>query len=421
MQYVNDDMDNVFRRAAENYPLKTSGADWDKIAGALQEKGSVINSKERKSYNKYPKFLLLILFIPLPFLCNKYFKIGPTNGTSDITSGKVDFSQGSKQEFKKGKESSELSYTNPDSKLIEPEPLNTVSKIPVQKLFTSKNNISTVEEMKKADNGEFNHIPFENKNHTTTPAKDKDKVQEVAMSDRASAADDLVSITSGAEEIQDSSKEEIQENDSLALKPQNHKGKKFYAGIVGGADLTTVKFQKISDIGYGAGIILGYDLNSHWSIEAGVLTTKKFYYTRGEYFSTYKLNLPGNTKIKYVDGNCQMIEIPVAVKYSFNSTAKNGWFVTAGVSSLLMKKENYDYMYLYLNSGNQVNHFKSYKNSSKDWISTFQLSGGYTFSLKQMVDIRFEPYVQLPIKSVGYGDLPLNSAGLRIGITKKLF
>ena len=36
MQYVNDDMDDVFRKAAEGYPLDTTGADWNKVLAGLE-------------------------------------------------------------------------------------------------------------------------------------------------------------------------------------------------------------------------------------------------------------------------------------------------------------------------------------------------------------------------------------------------
>jgi hypothetical protein len=36
MQYVNDDMDELFKRAAENYPLDTNSANWNKVLAALK-------------------------------------------------------------------------------------------------------------------------------------------------------------------------------------------------------------------------------------------------------------------------------------------------------------------------------------------------------------------------------------------------
>lgn len=45
MQYVDDDMDNLFRRAAESYPLNTDAANWDKFK-ALMDKDAALTQIE---------------------------------------------------------------------------------------------------------------------------------------------------------------------------------------------------------------------------------------------------------------------------------------------------------------------------------------------------------------------------------------
>src|SRR6478672_2305281 len=72
MQYVNDDMDDLFRRAAENYPLDTKSADWDKIAAELDIKPE----KTKDSVFRDRRFLWLLLLLPLSFLCNHIFNAG---------------------------------------------------------------------------------------------------------------------------------------------------------------------------------------------------------------------------------------------------------------------------------------------------------------------------------------------------------
>ena len=44
MQYQNDDMDDLFRRAADGYPLKLQDEGWDAIAGKLAASGAVATS-----------------------------------------------------------------------------------------------------------------------------------------------------------------------------------------------------------------------------------------------------------------------------------------------------------------------------------------------------------------------------------------
>ena len=66
----NDDLDNLFRRAAEGYPLRTNSSDWDKVSRKLDEDESdetfiipPVYSGEEK--NKRRRILLLLLLLPL--------------------------------------------------------------------------------------------------------------------------------------------------------------------------------------------------------------------------------------------------------------------------------------------------------------------------------------------------------------------
>ena len=45
-----------------------------------------------------------------------------------------------------------------------------------------------------------------------------------------------------------------------------------------------------------------------------------------------------------------MIEIPLTARYTIASSQKRSWFVSAGGTSYIMQKEDYDYTYYYGNS-----------------------------------------------------------------------
>ena len=207
----------------------------------------------------------------------------------------------------------------------------------------------------------------------------------------------------------------------LKNKTENKKEKKFYVGIMGGVDITTVRFQKIEDAGYSYGVLLGYEFNKKWSVETGLYQDKKFYYSKGEYFNTSKVWMPPNSKITELSGNCKMLEIPLTVKYTFSNNQKRSWFATAGTTSYLMQKEDYDYTYYYGNSGNYATHNRKYDSDSKEFFAAAHFSGGYTRKLNKNTDLRIEPYIKLPLSGMGIGELKFISTGLHLGITRKLF
>ncbi|HZH37267.1 MAG TPA: hypothetical protein VEX65_08330, partial [Flavisolibacter sp.] len=64
---------------------------------------------------------------------------------------------------------------------------------------------------------------------------------------------------------------------------------------------------------------------------------------------------------------------------------------------------------------------KSYQNQSRNWAGVMQLSAGFLHKLGGVGQLRVEPYYAVPLKGIGYGELPLSSFGLRVGITSNRF
>jgi hypothetical protein len=194
----------------------------------------------------------------------------------------------------------------------------------------------------------------------------------------------------------------------------------FYAGVVGGIDVSTVKFQSVKNTGYTAGILLGYQLNKKLSVESGFLFDKKFYYTDGKDFSTKRLIIYPNWTILNVTGSCFMFELPINIKYNWTSTTNSNWFSTFGVSSYFMKKENYNCS---LESPGWIpwSQPESYSNSSVNWFGVINLSGGYMHTIGKAGSLRVEPYLKIPVQGLGVGNLSIWSTGIYVSFVKKLF
>jgi hypothetical protein len=196
------------------------------------------------------------------------------------------------------------------------------------------------------------------------------------------------------------------------------KNRYFYVQALLSPDISTVKFQKISGLGYGAGLLFGYRINKRWNVEAGALWEKKLYYTKGEYFDKSKLGQYwNNAEIYSVDGNCHMITIPVNIRYNFSTGNRNDWFITGGMSSYLMNKEYYDYTYEYYGDVHTKGY--TYKENSQAWMAAINLGLGYERRIGKSFQFRVEPYFRLPVSGMGKGNLSLNSGGIFIGIGKK--
>ena len=196
----------------------------------------------------------------------------------------------------------------------------------------------------------------------------------------------------------------------------NKKGGLYY-GLVTGPDLSMIKSQSVKDIGYSIGLLAGYRFNEHWSVETGLSWAKKKYYTEGKYFDKSDANIPASINLISLDGGCEMLIVPVSARYDF-AIGKQSFFTTAGLNSYFMKKESYDY--LAGSVGWTYDGFKSYKNSGNHLFSNLQFTAGYNYSLSPRTRLRIEPYINIPLKKVGIGKMPLTSAGLYLGIVLEL-
>jgi hypothetical protein len=470
MPLPNDDMDELMRRAAEEYPLKTGPGDWNAVKKALDAEAPPMPG--RKKDNR--RFLWLLLLLPLGLICNRYLGFAPggdesyterkaptpaVNPGDDEAQTKRTATPGAKNRQEESRSQIEQPSTTqtqaPGSS--GDQPLADKEKTLVDRDPSPIPNKNTVRHQSQERRTATTATPKTVKQKTTKPVlqsstpktggnenayarKEKESVptgQEVTPPPTKESAVSLVDKYPSADTsaVQEEPEEPVTEQkaattpiapDSTATavatneKQAKKKDKRFYLGLLAAGDATTIRFQEVDHLGTGYGAFAGYELNGKWSIEAGVLSVKKEYYTDGRHFNTSKIYMPQNSQITSVEGNCRMIEIPVTVKYNF-SGGRNLWFGTAGISSYLMKAEHYSYVYYYPLTGQSVERYRSYSSSSNHFVASALLSGGYQFRLGRHSTFRLEPYVKIPLRGLGIGSLPLFSTGLQAGFTRKLF
>ncbi|UAY52059.1 porin family protein [Ferruginibacter albus] len=162
-------------------------------------------------------------------------------------------------------------------------------------------------------------------------------------------------------------------------------------------------------ITYGAGV--RYAFNKHFAVRTGFYVSKKIYsaspsdYHPPKQFWTYYPDL------KQINANCQVYEIPLTLSYNFGLSKKHEWFGAAGLLSYLMKNETYQY-----NSqdaqGGQSTYTAVINNQNKNLFSVLSLSGGYQYNFTKRFSLMAEPFIELPLNGIGFGNIKLNSGGL---------
>ena len=395
MQFLNNDMDELMRRAAAGYEPAVTGADWDgveqKLEAVPQAAGPIASNSRR--------YGLLLVFLLSSLVCNKYLYLNfnKWNFVIKETIKQHDEGFGTMMSLKEVKGVSNLSIENNTITAITPKNIS-------KPFYNTKNVASRI-----------------GKKETASIAKSYGNEAGVASSFESGLkirtsnylAKSLFSIKAPFLNL-------VLEKSAIHIldqqKSKRDKSKEatfFYGGVVATLDASSVRFNQFHT-GWQGGVLLGYQLSGKWAIETGVLWGKKSYYAEGKDFKTNKITLPTHANIIHAEGYCNMFEIPVQVKYNFKNEAQKGVFATVGASSYIMQKEEYDYLYERYNVEYYSN--KYYKTSSKHFMATINLSAGYQHKIGRGT-VRLEPYIKLPVQKMGVGSLPITSVGLQAGLT----
>ncbi|MGZ5283969.1 MAG: outer membrane beta-barrel protein, partial [Bacteroidia bacterium] len=141
--------------------------------------------------------------------------------------------------------------------------------------------------------------------------------------------------------------------------------------------------------------------------------SQKKYYSDGKYFKPKAGSMPANMLIESLNSTSTIIEIPVSLKYNF-SKKKNTMYSKAGVSSYILTKESNKYQAVVNGQQQEIN--TTYSNTHSYFASDLRISAGYQHAVGKKLNIRVEPYIQIPLKGIGVGNMPVTTTGLQFVI-----
>lgn len=161
------------------------------------------------------------------------------------------------------------------------------------------------------------------------------------------------------------------------------------------------------------GVSVSYQFARRWNISTGVARVDKKYWGYGdEYYPPYGYwNYVTNGEVpETVEGNCLVWEIPLSLAYNVVETKRSRLFVSAGVSSYLMRSEKYKYTFEDPNPGAAEGW--STDEPSSYWFDIGSLSVGYDFRVSPTVSLSVEPYYKIPFCGMGWADIDMYSTGV---------
>lgn len=183
-------------------------------------------------------------------------------------------------------------------------------------------------------------------------------------------------------------------------------------------DFSTVgSISNFSEPGYKLGVTVEYNLGSRFAISSGIIQSDVRYIARGQEYKppqgywSYGI-VPDETFAR-----CILLDIPINLKYDFLQLEKSRVYATAGISSYIMLNEDYQFNYNRDDSG-LVQEWSD-RTGTKHWFSNAGFSVGYEYDFHPNWSLRAEPFVKVPLKEVGWGNVNLYSVGSFISINYK--
>jgi hypothetical protein len=389
MKHWNDDMDELFKRSGNDYPLRTGESEWDTIAQRLQNTPVTSKKKNRKRYKG-----LIMLFLTIGLLASLLTQLTNRNFSpgykilSDQPGYVGSSNPGKSQDLIKQKEDIATSHISQNISVVNRQKTkkNVIDNSSALTIQTKQGRIATTSLTRPSGSASFPSYT-----DTITGIIEKRVIPEI-------------------EQPEDPGKQ------TEFATPKNKKKYGFYAGFVTGPQLNEVKSQGMRKLSIGLGIVGGYRFSRNISLETGIHFSKKHYFSDGKYFNMKNPDpaMPPDMKVLTIEGNSSLFEWPVKLRYDLLQKNKTTLFSSAGISSYFLIKEKNNYVTMM--NGNQDQMTGNYKNTNRYIAAAINLSAGYEYKTGNQNSIRLEPYIQIPIKGIGVGSMPVTSAGLHIGI-----
>ena len=309
-----------------------------------------------------------------------------------------------KKSFSEKKPGITFSINHRDRKIVDDEKINSSNQNP-----TAKNENNSNDDAHSVD--KINHTDVTNEPKSaieeTEPEKqDSNKNIIAIVNEKNDSIINRKNSPSPAKKIKDSARNKFR--------------KSFLISVSAGPDISAVNINNLgrTELVYGAGI--GYIVNKRWSVRAGFYVAKKGYGAKSSDYHPPARFWNYYPDLTSIDANCKVYEVPLLVNYNFSRDAKHQWFVSAGLASYFMKKEDYDYISKSPSGQISYNNY-TIRNENQHYFSSLKLSAGYEKKLSSKISLTAEPYLNLPLTGIGYGKVKLYSAGILFSLDVKPF
>lgn len=176
-------------------------------------------------------------------------------------------------------------------------------------------------------------------------------------------------------------------------------------------DWSSVRFQNINQTGYKLGLDIDYQFSKRIGISTGIIFSRLLYNTNKDEYTVPKGFWTYQIRPEKVWGVCDALEIPINLRYNLFNGDRQRVFISTGVSSYMLLSEDYSFEYA-ANMPSTLVKGWSGRTKSMYYFGIANFSLGYAGRLSPRSFWQVEPFVKLPLGSIGWGKVDLSSTGV---------
>ncbi|MCW3090586.1 MAG: porin family protein [Ferruginibacter sp.] len=202
---------------------------------------------------------------------------------------------------------------------------------------------------------------------------------------------------------------------NLKNRVPNNKKNPFTIALLYAPELTTIKLSNLDKPGSNYGILIGYDISGKLNFQTGIIKSRKNYIADGKDFKT-NYPVPPSYKLATAQGYCNMYEIPLNLSWKLSGPKKKlNIYAIGGISSYFMMREYYNL--LYTSPASSYNWLDQEDTQKNYWLSLFTIGAGFEKAISEKIRIAASPFVKIPLKGMGAGELKLLSTGINFSLS----
>lgn len=197
---------------------------------------------------------------------------------------------------------------------------------------------------------------------------------------------------------------------------------RFSVGFALAPDMSTAgSLSDFHDPGYKLGIQVNYKLTSNLSVSTGAVhSTVRYAAGTGNYNPS--IYWTGDIAPEETIAECLILDIPLNLKYNFLNFNNSRFFATAGISSYIMLNEKYEFTYEETYGGYDEELMTQWEDrtGTRHWISNAGISVGYELDVHPNWSLQAEPFLKIPVRDVGWGNVKLYSMGTFVSVNYRI-